>query len=131
MSRGLRWVHTQGAQPALLRLAVRSCAPLTQIDDFVSWPDFVGWWPRLERQVLTPLLSGIAAEYQVRDWANDEFGTSLSGWKAVEWAPLVILEGVTSTRLAASDHVACRIWVEAPELQPRHPARSRDRSRDA
>jgi hypothetical protein len=65
--------------------------------------------------VLTPLVAGADAHYQVRDWANDEFGTSLDGWKTVAWAPLVILEGVTCTRLAAAHRLAYKIWVEAPE----------------
>jgi uridine kinase len=97
------------------RLAAGARAPVVEIDDFVSWSDFAGWWPRFERQVLTPLLSGAEARYQVRDWANDEFGASLAGWKTVAWAPLVILEGVTCTRLAAATRLAYRIWVEAPE----------------
>jgi hypothetical protein len=61
------------------RLAARASAPVVEIDDFVSWSDFAGWWPRFDRQVLTPLLSGAEARYQVRGWANDEFGTSLDG----------------------------------------------------
>jgi hypothetical protein len=104
-----------GKSTLAMRLAAWSGAPLIQIDDFVSWSDFAGWWPRLERQVLTPLLSGLHARYQVRDWANDEFGTSLNGWKTTEWSPLVILEGVTCTRLAAADRLAYRIWVDAPD----------------
>ena len=104
-----------GKSTLAARLAARSGAPLIQIDDFVSWSDFAGWWPRFERQVLTPLLSGLDSRYQVRDWANDEFGTSLNGWKTTEWAPLVILEGVTCTRLAAADRLAYRIWVDAPD----------------
>jgi hypothetical protein len=76
-----------GKSTLAARLAARSGAPLIKIDDFVSWPDFAGWWPRFERQVLTPLLSGLDACYQVRDWANDEFGTSLNGWKTTEWSP--------------------------------------------
>lgn len=96
------------------RLAARSDAAVIQIDDFVSWSDFAGWWPRFDRQVLIPLLAGTDAHYQVRDW-TDEFGTSLNGWKTTAWAPLVIVEGVTCTRLAASARLAYRIWVEAPE----------------
>jgi adenylate kinase family enzyme len=97
------------------RLAAWAGAPIVAIDDFVSWADFAGWWPRFDRQVLTPLVSGADARYQVRDWANDEFGISLDGWKTVAWAPMVILEGVTCTRLAAADRLAYTIWVEAPE----------------
>lgn len=97
------------------RLAAWASAPVVEIDDFVSWTDFAGWWPRFETQVLSPLLSGAEARYQVRDWPNDEFGTSLDGWKTLAWAPLVILEGVTCTRLAAAGRLAYSIWVEAPE----------------
>jgi hypothetical protein len=97
------------------RLAARASAPVVEIDDFVSWSDFAGWWPRFDRQVLTPLVSGAEARYQVRDWANDELGTSLDGWKTLAWAPLVILEGVTCTRQAAANRLAYTIWVEAPE----------------
>ena len=104
-----------GKSTLAARLAARPSAPIVAVDDFVSWSDFAGWWPRFERQVLTPLLSGADARYQARDWANDEFGASLDGWKTVAWAPLVILEGVTCTRLAAANRLAYRIWVEAPE----------------
>ena len=96
------------------RLAARSHAPLIEIDDFVSWKNFAGWWPRFQTQVLEPLHAGSDAHYQVRDWTNDEFGTSLNGWKTVAWAPLVILEGVTCSRLSAPDFLAFRVWVEAP-----------------
>lgn len=112
---GVDGASRSGKTALAARLAARSGAPLIHIDDFVSWVDFAGWWPRLERQVLTPLLSGLDARYQVRDWANDELGTSVTDWKTTEWSPLVILEGVTCTRLAAGDRLAYRIWVEAPE----------------
>lgn len=103
-----------GKSTLAARLATRSHAPLIEIDDFVCWADFAGWWPRFESQVLLPLHAGSDAHFQVRDWKNDEFGTSLNGWKTVTWAPLVILEGVTCSRLAAVDILAFRIWVEAP-----------------
>ena len=76
---GIRLIGVDGPSGAgksvlAARLAARSSAPVVAIDDFVSWSDFAGWWPRFDRQVLTPLLSGADARYQVRDWANDEFG---------------------------------------------------------
>lgn len=103
-----------GKSTLAAQLAARSSAPLIEIDDFVSWTDFAGWWPRFESQVLVPLEAGSDPRYQVRDWENDEFGTSLDGWKTVAWAPLVILEGVTCTRRAAERFLAFRVWVEAP-----------------
>ena len=90
-------------------------ARIVQIDDFVSWPDFAGWWPRFEAQVLQPVIAGRDARYQVRDWVNDECGTSLAGWKTLPWSPVVVLEGVTCTRRAAAPHLAYSIWVDSPE----------------
>jgi AAA domain len=117
---GIRVIGVDGPQGSgkstlAARIAARIGAPLIEMDDFVSWVDLVGWWPRFEAQVLNPLLSGSDAHYQVRDWENDEFGSSLNGWKTVEWSPVVVLEGLTCTRAAAAKRLAYRIWVEAPD----------------
>ena len=117
---GVRIIGVDGPQGSgkstlAARISARIGAPLVQMDDFVSWVDLVGWWPRFEAQVLNPLLSRGDAHYQVRDWENDEFGTSLNGWKTVEWSPVVVLEGLTCTRAAAAKRLAYRIWVEAPD----------------
>jgi uridine kinase len=101
-----------GKSTLAAKLSQLSGASTIEIDDFVSWPVFADWWPRFDDEVLQSLLSGDAAHYQVRDWVNDELGTSLNGWKTVAWAPLVILEGVTCTRAEAL--LSYRIWVEAP-----------------
>jgi uridine kinase len=117
---GIRIIGVDGPQGSgkstlAARIAARIGASVIQMDDFVSWVDLVGWWPRFEAQVLDPLLSGSDAHYQVRNWENDEFGTSLSGWKTVAWSPVVVLEGLTCTRAAAADRLAYRIWVQAPD----------------
>lgn len=99
-------------------LADLAGAPVVEADDFVSWADFSGWWPRFEVEVLGPLLSGRDACYRVRDWVGDEFGSSLlPERKLVRWAPLVVIEGVTTTRRAVADRLAYRVWVEAPREQ--------------
>ena len=101
------------------RLSEVSGAPIVRIDDFLSWTNlFDGWWGRLEEQVVQPLLAGRAARFQVRDWHGDEFGDGLAAdWVILDWAPLVILEGVTCTRSAISDRLAYRVWVQAPRDQ--------------
>jgi uridine kinase len=116
---GIRIIGVDGPQGSgkstlATRISARIDAPLVQMDDFVSWVDLIGWWPRFEAQVLNPLLSGNDGHFQVRDWENDELGTSLNGWKTVRWSPVVVLEGLTCTRAAIADRLACRIWVEAP-----------------
>ncbi|WP_363259673.1 hypothetical protein [Hamadaea sp.] len=104
-----------GGKSTLARqLAELSGAGLVEIDDFVSWDDFAGWWPRFDEQVLEPLLAGKDAHYQVRDWINDWRGGSLGGWKTLPWQPLVVIEGVTCTRLATEGRLAYGVFVEAP-----------------
>lgn len=95
------------------RLASVLDAPVIEIDDFVSWDCFAGWWPRFEEQVLGPLLAGRDARFQARDW-SDWYGSSLGEWKTQPWAPTVILEGVTCTRRDTIGRIAYAVWVDAP-----------------
>jgi hypothetical protein len=111
---GVDGPSASGKSSLTRRLLDRTDATVVEIDDFVSWTDFAGWWPRFDDQVLQPLLSGEDAHYQVRDWQNDPHGLSLGGWKTARWSPLVIFDGVTSTRQAVTDLLTYRIWVEAP-----------------
>lgn len=95
------------------RLAGLLAAPVVEIDDFVSWDCFAGWWPRFDAQVLTPLLAGNDAVYQARDW-TDWYGAALGTWKTRTWSPTVIFEGVTCTRRDTIGRIAYAVWVEAP-----------------
>jgi hypothetical protein len=117
--RGIRIVGIDGPSGAgkstlAHELASLLDAPVIQIDDFVSWNNFAGWWPRFERQVLDPLLRGEPARYQQRDWDGDEFGSSLREWATVEWSPIVLVEGVTCTRRESIGKLAYAVWVDAP-----------------
>ena len=89
-------------------------APIVRVDDFLYWRDIEGWWPRLEREALRPLLSGAAARFRVRDWANDPLGRGLGRWPRSRPADVVIVEGVTSSRRAIADDLVMALWVEAP-----------------
>jgi uridine kinase len=109
------------------RLAEALKAPIVEIDDFVSWDNFAGWWPRFDTSVLTPLLSGQDARYQARDW-TDWYGGRLGEWKTVLWSPTVIIEGVTCTRRETIGRLAYAIWVEAPAPLRRERGLARDRS---
>jgi hypothetical protein len=100
----------------LARLLVdRMDATLVPTDDFASWDDLAGWWPRFEAEVLVPLRTGRDATYQVRDWIGDEFGRSLGPWRTARWTPVVVVEGVTCTRREAAAALSYRVWVEAGE----------------
>ena len=89
-------------------------APIVSTDDFLSWEEMSAWWPRLGEQVLQPLFAGREARYQARDWAGDEFGSSCREWKSLPWAPVVVLDGVTSARQAAGERLAYAVFVDAP-----------------
>jgi len=98
-------------------VASRFDAPVVEIDDFFCGNSLHSWWPRFETQVVAPLLRGEDALYQVRDWRGDEFGDGLRGEKRTRWAPVIVIEGVTSSHRALAASLACRIWVEAPPAQ--------------
>jgi hypothetical protein len=88
-------------------------APIVAIDDFLSWTDLEGWWPRFEAEVVTPLLDGRVARYQVRDWIADPFGDAVHEWRETMPADVVIIEGNTSSRRAVARRLGLAVWVEA------------------
>ena len=88
-------------------------ATVIRTDDFVAWKKS-NWWPRFEREVLEPLLTGVDARYQIRDWHNDQFGTSLGPWKTSPASDIIVVEGVGCTRRAVADRLSYTVWVEAP-----------------
>lgn len=85
-------------------------APIVHTDDFASWEDPFVWWPRLLEQVLRPLGAGKPARYQRYDWTRH----ALSEWIDVACGANVVLEGVSSSRLAFRPYVCFAIWVETP-----------------
>ncbi|WP_369916128.1 uridine kinase [Plantactinospora sp. KBS50] len=95
------------------RLSEALAAPVIEVDDFVSWDNFAGWWDRFDTQVLAPLLRGEDAVYQTRDW-TDWYGDTLGEWKTQRWSPALIFEGVTCTRRETIGRLAYTIWVDAP-----------------
>ena len=105
-----------GKSTLAARLAARMpTAVVIPSDDFASWADPTGetWWDRFDTQVLTPAFAGQALRYQLRDWDNDEFGTSLAGWRDVPVSRVVIVEGVTCARASVRARQAFTIWIEA------------------
>jgi len=94
------------------RLAAELGAPVIQLDDFISFGDLEGWWPRFESQVLEPLFLGERAHFQIRDWVNDVHGDGLADWKEVPWSPVVIIEGVGAARQEVANRLTYAIWIE-------------------
>jgi uridine kinase len=86
-------------------------APIVKTDDFASWDNPLDWWPRLLEQVLEPLSVNQPARYQRYDW--DE--RRLAEWHDVAPGGLLVLEGVSASRVAFRPYLSYRIWVETPE----------------
>ena len=112
----------------LARALAAACggAPVVRVDDFLYWRDIEGWWPRLEREALRPLLAGLPARFRVRDWANDPLGQGLGRWAMVPPADVVIVEGITSSRQAISSDLAMALWVQTPRGERLRRAIGRD-----
>lgn len=99
-------------------------AVIVHTDDFASWDEPLGWWPRLLEQVIDPLVAGHEGRFQRFDWSEGR----LVEWVTVERAPIVISEGVSSGRKGWSHHLAYTVFVDAPE--PSRLRRGLDRDGD-
>jgi uridine kinase len=86
-------------------------APIVHTDDFASWDNQFGWWPRLLEQVILPLARGTVARYRRFDWDRHQ----LAGWIELPSRPeTVIIEGVSAMRQDFDPYLAYRIWVDTP-----------------
>lgn len=89
-------------------------AVVIEVDNFLDWSDLDDWWPRLEEEALAPLLAGERARFRTRDWNTDPLGKGLDGWRHLDPAQTIIIEGVTSSRIVIADRLSMSFWVEAP-----------------
>jgi energy-coupling factor transporter ATP-binding protein EcfA2 len=89
-------------------------APVVDLDDFFGWSDLHSWWPRLEAEVLAPLLAGRPARWAVRDWHGDPHGLATAGHRSAPPHPAVVLDGVSSSRAVVAPRLALAVWVDGP-----------------
>ncbi len=82
--------------------------PIVHTDDFASWDDSLAWWDRLESEVLSPLARGESVQFRAYDWTAHRLGE----WRDVPLAPVILLEGVSSSRRAISERLTLAVWVE-------------------
>jgi hypothetical protein len=102
--------------------AVDSRVVVVNTDD-LQGPGVAEWdWPRLQRDVVTPLLAGRAGRYRVWQW-GDEHGRD---WRDVPAGSVVVLEGVSATRRELAVPWDLTIWVDVPAAVRRQRAVRRD-----
>ncbi len=92
------------------RLAASTGADTTLLhtDAFARPDEPTAWWPRL-RDVITALAAGKSATFVPYDWIEGR----LDEPETAQPTPLVVVEGVSSSRMEWHDHLSFRIWIDA------------------
>lgn len=92
-------------------------AALLGTDDFATWREPVGWWPRLRDGVLEPLARGRAGRYRRTEWPG---GVPVPGaFVDVPVPEVLLLEGVSSGRRSVARRLSALIWMEPPDSATR------------
>jgi uridine kinase len=97
---------------AALRAAGARVVEVHTDDLLKGWGDIVGFWPRLEKQVLAPLRRGEPAAYRAYDWVAGRFEDR---WRAVPVPDVLVLDGVTSAREAIRPELSLAVFVRADD----------------
>jgi uridine kinase len=84
--------------------------PVVHTDDFASWEEPFEWWPRMLHEVIEPLAAGRTADFQRYDWKSRKLVAEIH----VAPEPIVIIEGVSSSRSEWAQQLAFTNWVTAP-----------------
>ena len=93
-----------------LRKAGADVAEIHTDDLLEGWTDMVSFWPRLSEWILEPLSRGEPARYRTYNWHRGCFDEA---WQAVPVPQVLIVEGVTSARAAASPYLGLSVFVVA------------------
>ncbi|MFE6285460.1 uridine kinase [Streptomyces sp. NPDC057877] len=97
-------------------------APVLHLDDIASHAELFEWTDRLLAQVIEPLRRGETAHFTPYDWQARCFGPP----RALEPAPVVLIEGVGAGRRVLRPHLARLLWMELPPAESWRRGRSRD-----
>jgi uridine kinase len=92
-----------------LAAALGGC-PILHTDDFASWEQPLDWWPRMLLEAIQPLARGEPARFRRHDWTANRLGDEL----IVDPAPIVLVEGVSASRIEWAHLLSFVIWVAAP-----------------
>ena len=90
----------------------RLSVSLFSADLLATWADPFGWFDRFDADVLGPLAQGRDGHVQVTDWTSGE--PRPGAWMAVPVVDVLILEGVSSGRMALGDRVGVSVWLKTP-----------------
>ncbi|RVU25444.1 hypothetical protein EOT10_14470 [Streptomyces antnestii] len=97
-------------------------APVLHLDDLASHDALFDWTARLREQVIDPFTRGESARYAPYDWNVRRFGAP----RALEPAPVVLMEGVGAGRRALRPFLARLLWMDTPREVSWERGRRRD-----
>jgi hypothetical protein len=89
---------------------------------YPGWDGLASTPGLLLEQVLEPLSAGRPAGYRQWDWAAGRPGE----WRAVEPAPLLLVEGIGSGTRVCTGYLSGLLWLDAPATLRRDRALARD-----
>jgi uridine kinase len=83
-------------------------APIVHTDDVAWHHSFFDWWPLLIDHILLPFKAGQSVTWTPEAWT----AKGRSGAIVVPAAPVLVVEGVSASRLELSDYIDLAVWVE-------------------
>jgi uridine kinase len=86
-------------------------------DLLATWEQPLQWWPTLEEHLLAPIAAGAAAFLPVVAWVSGN--PRPGGHITVPPVDVLVLEGVSSGRLAVADRLSALVWVEVADRAER------------
>lgn len=87
-------------------------ATVIHTDDFSGWDNPLNWWPDVIEKVFTPIQSGAKLlNYDRADWWPEHPRAAMVNQVVT---PIMILEGVSSSRKEFNDYISLRIFVDTP-----------------
>lgn len=95
---------------ARLEAAATDQVFVVHTDDFASAEDPINWWPRLKASVIEPIVAGQTGRFRRNDWDHQR----RTEWTVVPRRPIVVIEGVSSSRREWHNHLAFVVWMETP-----------------
>ena len=94
-------------------LSKRLGAEIIHTDDFAGWDNPLNWWPNVIRNVFEPIRSGaVSLSYQPASWWENHHPEAITDQPVT---PIMILEGVSSSRKEFDDYISLRIFVDTPK----------------
>ena len=88
-------------------------ASIIHTDDFASWNNPINWWPQVIEKVFEPIKDGAKSlSYPRSTWWDNHDSQPIVEQSVT---PVMILEGVSSSRKEFSEYISLKVFVNTPK----------------